>query len=451
MILQVILGLWFASYVKVEKFKTIYIYLFLSIVLSCGGVHEEGKQFDNLDSQIVQALNSKDLKKANELISEGLGQDPDSRLYLYYSAQLSALKGNVDIYALFPIVKMELFEFAITEWGQIEEYSKKMKNGVETDLIGSSTDVERKTDKELNELHKLIETIDPQDLNYKFETELERETHGYNNESIYYDSNDTDFDVGQCLWTEYNERCVIGEKPYTFCSYKEIYNLVEPSFEEAVENYQSLELEGHVECPEKPGVRAYVPDKYVLKDMTLFNIEERIKDKKENELQRRYFRIAMALYESLGVISKVPDLDMKYFEHISKSGDFLSRLMEEEPTDRIGENSQKQLGLLAGFLILSSIKDSLEYQEIKDPVDIVCKLKPGKLFDNGPAMHRGLKFLYKSIEGTEFAEKNEGTIKKVEEHLRDYDDKTVMDYFISQDNKLLFIEQFTDYFNDVCL
>ena len=151
--------------------RTVLLILSLSLLaFSCGGVHEEGSEVDSISSLIAQELNSKNLSAAESLIAEAKVSEPDSLLIKYYESQLFSLKAGIDIYSLFPIVKMELFEFAMTEWGQIEDFNKKNQTDVQDTILGNSV-----TSESIDVLKKFLEEYkqtEPEKIEYDAEITL---------------------------------------------------------------------------------------------------------------------------------------------------------------------------------------------------------------------------------------------------------------------------------------
>ncbi len=433
---------------RLRKIILITLMLFLT---SCGGVHDEQSTSSSLNSDIVTELNAKNLDKAEELIGKAKAENPDSALVAYYEAQYYALKAGVDIYSLFPIVKMELFEFALTEWSQIEEYNDRTRTGVEDTLLGNS-----KEPSSIEDLKKFLDEIkstEASEIKYKYEVETDFDRYGrswnepYGHEHMLDENGYTMHDSeGNIIYKNYN----------LYCSYYYEIKLAEYDFKGSFEHFDSKtviieDISGYGErdlCPEGPELSL---GQDFLKNKIVWEIEDIIKDKKERVDNKRYLKAALALFQSVNVISKVPTFDPDRLEYVRMASAKLKEIMDgSQEGERLYDNSQKQLGLLSGFLILSSIKKAIPVDKVKEPTDFLCLANPGTLFDQGPILFEGLKLLVYVSEGTEFGEKNSKAIEKIKNEIANNEDE-LNEYFNSEADREVFIDGHRDLVEDSCV
>ena len=77
------------------------------------------------------------------------------------------------------------------------------------------------------------------------------------------------------------------------------------------------------------------------------------------------------------------------------------------------------MGLLSGYLIVGSLKESIDFDSIKDPEDIVCMANANKVVENYKNFYYGSKYLIMSSDGSEFASKNKENFDTLKERFKD--------------------------------
>lgn len=72
------------------------------------------------------------LDKALICFQDILNRDPEDMDSRFYLASVYAMKGNIDVYSLFPILKMRLFNAPVIQWSKLKDsrnpYIKHLKN-----------------------------------------------------------------------------------------------------------------------------------------------------------------------------------------------------------------------------------------------------------------------------------------------------------------------------------
>ncbi len=422
------------------RYKYVYTILLLVILHSCGGVHDESSDGDSLNSEIVQQLNAKNISSAEKLIEEGKTKYPDSLLLKYYEAQLLSLKADVDIYALFPIVKMELFEFALTEWSRVDEFSKRSRTDVEDTLLGDSVDP--RSTQDLEQFYKDFSLLDPTKIEYVYESKTHSDMYGYINEPYISDYERDEY--GDLIYDEEGNQVPIYS---IYCGNYYFVSLADFNFNVQVSDYRYETIQGKT-CPE---IDYEIDPRFMFRKFKS-EIKALIDKKKDRQQNKKYLKAALALYESVGIISKVPKFERENLDDLLKAVDFLKVIVESGVEgERLYDNAKKQLGLLGGFLILSSIKRAIPVNKIDEPTDFLCKANPKKLFEQGPILFEGLKVLLYILKDTEFEKKNKKSLAKIREKVDHAEDEGIFYYFESKQAEDDFIKGHQDLVEKNCV
>jgi|GEM_PF-5363372 len=420
---------------SMKIFVILAVFLSSSFTISCGN-KKDGIDRENSNNyqNIVDALNIEDSDKALALINEELQHGPDNLEIKYLKAQALSLKADVDVYSLFPIVKMKLFDVAMTEWHAMNEFSKKTKGGVSDTLIGQN---KFKTLEDIDEAKKKIELMPDDDITYKLNFKDER--------------------VSRFSYPEYSKT---GEKEKVniSCSVllvidSNIFNGLNTLQESLVT--EASYIKGEQEEPSCTTLLQQLKDLYIsnsgnfvkfrVKNQALLELEKKKENFKARKVTESYINAVYALYDSIGVIKKVPDIDQEKSAYIYEALAILKFVMQKtDKGSRLWKNSQQQIGLLAGYLILSSIKDSFDLEKVVEPTDFVCQVKPENVVKNYLNYLTGFRYLTSIILDTEFYTKNKKNVDQINDYLNEAPE-TLSD---DQTNKI--INACTDYAAESC-
>lgn len=354
---------------------------------------------ENIRHQITSALNDGDATRAIELSNRALETDPSNMEIKYLKAQAYSLKGNVDVYSLFPILKVKLFEFAVTEWNSLEKFSKRQQSGTLNTLSGEDTSNNEELAEDLEELENLPLT----EVKYEYKIQYQ------------YDSRENnDLNNDNTIYTGY---CYIGyrlESELTEWDNKHVtrYENFETSGEDKDRSCEELFIER---------LKRFDPleEKRLVKAKALDIIEDRIDNRKNRKEQERYLKGLFAIYESVDIIKKMPPLNSEMLNELKVSLSILDQTKETDTNSRIKKNSYQQMGLLGGYILIGALKAAINFENVKEPFDLVCNLDPVIAVNNYESFYVGSEYLVKSTKGSSFYLKNGEEIEKIKELIKD--------------------------------
>lgn len=366
------------------------------LFFSCGKPNE--RKSLEFKSQILQKLNSKDLDSALELIEQQWVDGPNEAELVYLKAQVYAMKGGVDVYSLFPILKMKLFEFAVTEWGALEKFSKNQAENV-VDMINGENPSGMSVE-EIKKRIKEVQSMDVSEITYELNILHLVDSSDHLNNSMdnmygYYCS--YNLEVSSNIPGKIPLKPLVMSKAESKNSKTESCTLV---YQRMIAHLDETELKFEI--------------KYRFLDKMHYYLDK-LEARKTTE---RYFKVIMALYESLPVLKKLPTKSETRTTDLVIAMDLLSKLVSQLPLDHeLYLKSQQQLGMLSGFILLSSVKDSFDLNKIQGPTDFVCALKAQKVLDLYKDFLIGLTYFMKAMERTSLAKKNQVNYDKFLEIL----------------------------------
>jgi hypothetical protein len=381
--------------------------IFVLLLISCS--QQEDKETHSMESQIIAALNLKDLPKADALINSAINENPNSAKFHYYKAQLHSLEADIDIYSLFPIVQMELFEFALTEWSAIDEYSDHFRGSTQDVLVGQQTP---DSVLEIQDRIKEIEGLDLSEITYSIKIEG-----SYHN------------DFGS------HKECYV---------YYEITSDLFPRRYKHWDNQYFQVDEMNCDNAEDKVVQESDRNASFVKRIAIREQNKLIKIKRQRKESNRIIKAMMSLYQSINVIKNVPNLHPSRFEKVEASLNTLMKANSLANSKRIKENTTKHQGLLAGYLILGGLKNSLDIDNIKEPADIVCKADAFKLVDQYRNFLTGFRYLHNAMIDTEFSKKNKEVFDKAKTHLEDASEE------LTEEQIDDYVDDIQDYQEDYC-
>lgn len=385
--------------------KNIFAIILCIILFSCSKQEETHEM--TLESQIVTALNVKDISKAEVLINQALARSPGNGKFLYYKAQLNALEAQIDIYSLFPIVKMELFEFALTEWSAIDEYGDHLRDTGQDVVIGQNSS---NTEEEIRERIKEIDELDNDEVSYELEV-----VNRYESIEPYSD--------GYCYLT---------------------LKLTSNIFPSKYEFWDSQSFSGTDITCDIAEEKIMQPGWYsrLIKVAAIKEYNDVLLRKKTRRESNRILKAMISVYQSINVIKNVPMLHNFRYEKVKESLILLKRVKETK--GRVVENSKKHQAMLSGYLILGSLRNSLDLENIKNPSDVVCKLDAHRFVSQYEYLLTGFRYLYDAMIGTEFSKKNVEKFIKLKEQLDNANEE------LSKEKIDEYIDDIQDYQEDYC-
>ena len=389
----------------------------------CNTDQENEQQSTNF--QIINALNQQDADRALALIENQLTTDPNNAELQYWKAQAYAIKGGIDVYSLFPIIKMKLFDVAMTEWSSMSEYSKKSKQEINLTLLGEQ-EIESKED--LNQLEQDIKNMPTEDITFEIKVITEDAKYGkyqsvYEGSGNYYDYQKQEFINHDGPYFQTN--CYADLEISSNILY---FN--EKLYEQAYAVYTAPNPDTSDFCQEALGkeVERMLGDFELNPTLLKSKIRQKalwiISDKKAHLEKRQYGNRMIngiyALYDSMPIIQNVPDITANRTNAVNQSLELLTKLKNETQYHaRLGRNVRQQMGLLGGYLILGGIKDSFKLENIKEPADFICNMKSQNIVANYSNFLTGLRALIEATIDTEFAIKNNANLMEIRKALEE--------------------------------
>lgn len=394
-----------------NRFSTFVTFLALSLFMTGCFKSEKSKETkEDLKVEIISALNNGESDRALELSRQGQRDNPNDFEYLYYEAQAHSQKAQVDVYSLFPLMKMQVFDVAVTEWKKQEEFEKKQKSQLQSNFLGPQEQIPNS-----DELHKIRNTILDTPVN-EFPIELHS------------------VQINEYSLREYNNcyPVLYITSPLSVFENKEVFY------------GDSIEINNRSECdPEKIQSTINLEEyprnheiRYRMKQAAIREIEQKIERSEERKAEERYAKVLFALYDSIPILKKAPTLTPQNAEHaitaLSKLNSIFTRTNLPK---RLKENTTQQMRLLSSYLIIGSYKNTTNLDNVEEVGDLVCKFDMTIATEHYRYLLYGARYFMKTMAETELANKNR-------EHYIEYSQK------VDAAPEELTDEQFDDYIDE---
>lgn len=333
--------------------------------------------------QIINALNVGNHEEALSIIETKQAEGSNQVELEYWKAQAFSQRAGVDVYSLFPLMKMKLFDVAISEWGEVNEQADRTRSRLNTTFFGvQSVGNKEELSKQIEELKK----TDPTMIEYTLGS---------------FDNYDHHSDYGASCFRTYSIKSKHFPDPKSDSLKLEWSSYMEPS----------------ANCDD--AFAEYLKDisdslKLRVRSNAIALFEKKIRNIDSRTDNQRYLKAALSLYESVPVMREIPSFDdMKLIDVYNALAELRKVRVRTKSAERLGRNSQQQMGMLSAFLIAGSIKKSINLDEVKEPFDLVCKTRAEVLVENYPHFRNGLVYLLESVKGTDFEKKNLENIEKL--------------------------------------
>lgn len=352
--------------------RSFLLLLIFCITLSC--IKKEQEQ--NSEGQIIDLMNQNKADEAlNKIDNQLLTNKTDDVLYL--KASSLSMKAGIDIYALFPLLKIKIFDVAISQWSQNREFQKKAQ--AQKNSIGvSNEDLEEKK----NEDEKIIEKYKP----------IDKDIIKYVIESQYMQSN---YKV---------------EKPYC-----EIYlwgrrhDIIRYSVASTVVKLHSENECNSFQKTQQLFITSEIDDqmKTALADEDHRSWFERKKEQNRKSSYVKLMGTFWTLIDMVPLISKIPIIDDKGFSYLEEAQSILADIRSRHPdkTDELGEKARKQLMMISALKIVGHLKNAFDFETIKNPMDFICSSND-RAAEEILASQEDALYLINSIDDQEVIKKN---------------------------------------------
>lgn len=404
--------------------RVLLIFILGSFLVSCGKREDmsSGQSSENLKHSIISALNKNDSELAYSLTEDGQQQFPTDKDFTYYRAQALSLKANIDIYSLFPLVKMQLFDIAINEWEKANEFEERRRQNTNLSILGEGSIDERYEETEIIQAKiQLLKELSKDELD-----ELENE---WKVTGFYTYGEGTEYNPKSCYiyYEAHNEHTPKGKYFYSSIWISNDNNC------EALTDEEKLELAKK----DSPTIK--------INDWTIYQLNERLARVQNRKSSERYIKAGFALFDGLPILRSIPTITTKELSFLK---DALSSLEEVKGSPglspRLKDNSTKQIGLIGAYLITFSLASSIDLDQVKEPLDFACKINAGKIVENYPFIHLGFKSLLSVGIETEFYIKNKKNFDYVKEQMN------LAPENLTDEQKEEFIDDIEDFQEDNC-
>lgn len=385
-------GLVFALFTLMKKI----IIIAFSMLLLSACVKEEQEQ--NTDSQIIDLLNQNKSDEALVKINEALKTNNSDEI-LYLKASALSMSAGVDIYALFPLLKIKVFDVAISQWSENREFQKKAQSqrvdiGINNSDIGKEKDPADK---------KEYVPLNTENLKFYFSPST---PYGYENNSH------CDINISASLISDvYSDRSI-------FTSYRSDSQAVCKSFVD--KNY------------------AFLDETFPMPDELLNKIKSALSDEhhsywltrrnkaNQNNSYMKALGTFWTLIDMIPVVSKIPKISTDGFKKLEEAQAILSKIKESRSQrgDELGQKTRKQLMMISALKIVAHIQNSFDLDDIKSPVDLLCKSRDNAA-EELMASEKDALYLLSTIEDKEIIDKNKAMFEEIQTKYQDIMDEEV--------------------------
>lgn len=379
---------------------TLLLLIFLSI--SCAGKKEEADQNQQVIQGIIDDLNSDNADAALATIDLKLKENPANEEMLYWKAQAYAIKAGIDVYSLFPLMKLKFFDVAISEWGQMMKYSKRDR---ETVSRVTGNDKKSDTQEKIEQRKKEIKEMDDSEITF----EITEPYHTPNRLSSKDPSIPDSKDLFEISYSAYINSPLLLEKFYW---YTQLIYEYEPTIDEINERVNK-------EFP-----------RLVIRQNALQQLNKKMERIAQQKNSQGMVRILFALFDGIDVIKKSPTLNSTKVSYIYDAVTLLEEMSKYLPSKehRLSKNGMRHTGLLSSLLIINAIKESVDLNKIKEPIDFICHVDTDKLIANYGQLRFGFLHSRSILEDSGFSERNgdnfDNFIKLLENSPEELDENT---------------------------
>lgn len=350
------------------------ILIILALLISSACIKKEEQQ--SSEAQIVDLLNQNQIDPALQKINEELSLNKTDEL-LYLKASALSMKAGIDIYALFPLLKVKIFDVAISQWSENREFQKK-SDAQKTGVILSSKDIE---DQKNGNYKKDYVPLEGAALDYKIaHMWITNRTPGHGSCEIGMNLiSVTTIDAP--LWYT----TILDSEE--ICDDLANYRITPENFEVS----SSLDLE----------IRKYISENHRI---MWFDKREKIN---RNETYIKIMGSFWSLIDMVPMLSKIPKVSRDGFKNLEEAQEILSKIREDHAgqKDEIGEKARKQLMMLSALKIVSHVQNGFNLSRAESPLDFLCNSNDQaaeELIDS----EKDALFLIEAIDDPEIIKKN---------------------------------------------
>lgn len=367
------------------------------------------EQSQSNESQIVNMLNHNQIDSALEKINSELNISKTDEL-LYLKASTLSMKAGVDIYALFPLLKVKIFDVAISQWSQNREFQKKA------------------------DAQKTTIGVSEQDLEEQNKTRDQKEY-------VPLKKNQLDFTIIG-MWSHSG----YGINQTDSCTIQLNVTTKLPSPEDYF--WTTVTLNSQDICEDISFARVKPENLEVTPAMDAA-IRKTISDSHRNSWHRRKEKEASTenyvkmlgsfwtMVDMIPMISKIPKVSSSGFKNLEEAQEILSQVKTNRPDkrDELGEKSRKQIMMISSLKIVAHVQNAFDLSHVKNPLDFFCHSND-KAAEELIECEKDALYLLNAIDDPEIIKKNKTlfdeiksqyeTIVQNEEDHPEYKDHRIM-------------------------
>ncbi len=337
---------------------------------------------------IMSVLNSGDYQEAYNLSQDALARNPNDTQMLYWNSQALAGLGELDIYSLFPVIKMKLFDVAISEWGEMQKFSERNREQTSSIILGDSISVANPNEEkdDLDRETARILRLPNSAIDYQI-------IESYKNTKAATSTNEDNY----CFMN-----LLIDSKLFVDHTAIWLYNF--PAENCSIEYGSDLQTSKLRE---------------MIRQFAVLKIENKRKKYEENYQQQKYLKIAFVLFEAIPILKRIPYFKVNKKNYLKESVSGLQKIIRlEDPQSKIYNHSKQQIGLIAGHFILGPIKNSVDFNGAKNALDLVCKSNVKIFLRHYEDIYYGVTHLIQAIEGSEFYIKHKKLLEMLDKQMK---------------------------------
>lgn len=362
--------------------KKLTIIAFAMLLLSSCVKEEQEK---NTDAQIIELLNQNKSEEALIQINEALKTNNSDEL-LYLKASALSMNAGVDIYALFPLLKVNIFNVAISQWSENREFQKKAQS---TRLdIGSDVGKEKDPDEK-----QAYVPLNVENLKFYFSPSI---INGFANSNSY-----CEIGIAASLTNDvYSERGV-------FTTYRSESEDVCKSLEE--KNYSILTEAFPIPLDLINKIKSAFSDEHRQHWLTRKNKAH------QNDSYVKALGTFWTLIDMIPTVSKIPKISTDGFKKLEEAQAILAKIRESrsQSGDELGQKTRKQLMMISALKIVAHVQNSFDLDSIKSPLDLLCKSRDNTA-DELMASDKDVLYLLSTVEDKELINKNKAMFEDIQ-------------------------------------
>jgi hypothetical protein len=327
------------------RFMQRVLVLFIISFLGISCIKKEQKVSGS--GEVIKLLNDSQSDDALSQVNKLLEKDPENEELLYLKASALSMSAGVDVYKLFPILKMQIFDVAMNQWGAHREFEKKAKNrrnGVQDDTKLSKEDEKNIRTYKEPKRSQIKYTID---YSYIYSTNM-------------INNNPTSFSYSLTYSTN------LRDSGYYIQGNADINDPVVQMFDL---NTRQLKKE-------------YVENDSFFREKILDAIlaahkegwERREQKRLQTQKEVKAAQAAWSILDMLPLIKTIPQIDKDQFTKLEEAQSILTALFKKnlETKNEVYLKSKKQLMMLSSLKLIGRFQSSIDLENINSPTDFIC-------------------------------------------------------------------------------